>query len=72
MIGYSIVMLVNQGLMGAGMVDSGSGMGMNGGMGGSGMTTGMGWDAGMVALAVLMLVSGVIMLRNGDMTHREM
>ncbi len=40
----------------------GSGMdgGMTGGMG-STMTAGMGWDLGMVALAVLMLISGVIM-----------
>lgn len=72
MIGYSIVMLVNQGLLGSGMVDSGHGMGMDGGMGASGMTAGMGWDAGMVALAVLMLVSGVIMLRNRDMAQRGM
>jgi hypothetical protein len=65
MVAYSVVMLLNQALLGTGMMDDGSGMGMNGGMGGSGMTAGMGWDAGMVALAVLMLVSGVIMT-NGD------
>jgi hypothetical protein len=61
MIAYSVVMLLNQALLGTGMMDDGSGMGMSGGMGGSAMTAGMGWDAGMVALAVLMLVSGVIM-----------
>ncbi|WP_336136885.1 hypothetical protein [Natronomonas amylolytica] len=65
MVVYSLVMLLNQALLGTGMMDDGSGMGMNGGMGGSAMTAGMGWDAGMVALAVLMLVSGVIMT-NGD------
>lgn len=61
MVVYSVVMLLNQVLLGTGMMDDGSGMGMNTGMGGSSMTAGMGWDAGMVALAVLMLVSGVIM-----------
>ncbi len=63
MIGYAAVMLLNQALLGTGMMDDGSMMGMSGGMGGSGMTAGMGWDAGMVALAALMLVSGVIMMR---------
>jgi hypothetical protein len=37
--------------------------GMNGGMG---TMPGMGWDLGMVALAVLMLASGVLMLNDGD------
>lgn len=56
MIGYAVVMLLNQVIAGSGgMVDVG--MGMDGGMGGGGMT------AGMVALAVLMLVSGLIMTR---------
>ncbi|MFC6987825.1 hypothetical protein ACFQJD_02060 [Haloplanus sp. GCM10025708] len=69
MIGYSLVMLLNQALvgvtgsmnweMGSGM-ESGMNGGMSGGMGSS-MTAGMGWDLGMVALAVLMLLSGVIM-----------
>ena len=69
MIAYSLLMLLNQALVGAtgsmnwGM-DGGMGPGMdgrmNGGMG-SGMTTGMGWDLGMGALAVLMLISGIIM-----------
>ncbi|MEF8914998.1 hypothetical protein [Natronomonas sp.] len=61
MIVYSVLMLLNQALLGTGVMDDGSGMGMSDGMGGSAMTAGMGWDAGMVALAVLMLVSGVIM-----------
>ncbi|MCD2203739.1 hypothetical protein [Halobacterium sp. KA-6] len=73
MIGYSLVMLLNQAVVGVtrsmnwGM-SGGMGSGMNGGMGGgmssgmgSTMTAGMGWDLGMVALAVLMLFSGVIM-----------
>ena len=66
MIVYAVVMLLNQTLLGTGMMDDGSGMGMSGGMGGSAMTTGMGWDAGMVALAVLMLVSGIIMTRDNS------
>ena len=71
MIGYSLVMLLNQALVGVtgnanwGMgMGSGMGSGMDGGMtGGMGstMTAGMGWDLGMVGLAVLMLISGVIM-----------
>lgn len=67
MIGYAVVMLLNQALLGTGMMDDGSSMGMYSGMGESGMTAGMGWDAGMVALAVLMLVSGLIMARGGPM-----
>lgn len=70
MIGYSVVMLLNQALLGTGMMDDGSGMGMTSGMGGSTMTAGMGWDAGMVALAVLMLVSGLIMTRGDGMDSR--
>jgi hypothetical protein len=69
MIGYSLVMLLNQTLVGVtgsmnwGM-GGGMGSGMNGGMSGSmgsSMTAGMGWDLGMAALAVLMLISGIIM-----------
>ncbi|EJN56969.1 hypothetical protein [Halogranum rubrum] len=75
MIGYSLVMLLNQALVGVtGSVNWGMGMrsgmdgGMTGGMG-STMTAGMGWDFGMVALAVLMLISGVIMTnRSGSET----
>lgn len=68
MIAYSVLMLLNQALLGSEMMD---GMGM----GGTGMdqrmmdgstVAGMGWDPGMVALATLMLVSGVIMARDGD------
>lgn len=70
MIAYAAAMLLNQALLGTGMMDDGS-SGMNGGMGGSGMggssmTAGMGWDAGMVALAALMLVSGILMTRDRD------
>jgi hypothetical protein len=73
MIGYSLLMLLNQALVGTtgsmnwgmgGGMGGGMGSGMNGGMSGgmgSTMTAGMTWDLGMVALAVLMLVSGVIM-----------
>ncbi|MFB6235538.1 MAG: hypothetical protein ABEH81_06710 [Halopenitus sp.] len=72
MIGYSLLMLLNQALLATGMLADGSGMGMDEGigsdMGGSAMTAGMGWDAGMVALAVLMLASGVIMTRNSTDT----
>lgn len=66
MIGYAGLMLVNQALLGSGMMDGMGTMGTTGmdgrmGMGGSTATAGMGWDAGMVALAALMLASGVIM-----------
>lgn len=65
MIAYAVVMLLAQALLGVGMMDGG-GMGMDGRAAGSPMTSGMGWDAGMVALAVLMLLSGVIMTRGDD------
>lgn len=70
MIAYAIVMLLNQVFLGMDLMNGGRGMGMSGGtgMGGSPMTAGMGWDAGMAILAVLMLVSGLIMTRNGKMT----
>lgn len=67
MVAYSIVMLLNQALLGMGIMDDGSNMGMGSGMGGSGMTAGMGWDLGMVLLALLMLVSGLIMARADPM-----
>jgi hypothetical protein len=69
MIAYSLVMLLNQALLGTGMIDDGSGMGMSDGMGmgSSAMTAGMGWDAGMATLAILMLVSGLIMTRGDSM-----
>ncbi|MFC7164845.1 hypothetical protein [Halospeciosus flavus] len=76
MIGYSLVMLLNQVLVGVtGSANWGMGMnsgmesGMNGGIGssmGSTMTAGMGWDLGMVAIAVLMLLSGIIMTNRPD------
>ncbi|MFC7130520.1 hypothetical protein [Haloferax chudinovii] len=76
MIGYSIVMLLNQALVGVtGSANWGMGMGsgmdggMTGGMG-STMTAGMGWDLGMVALAVLMLISGVIMTNHSGSETR--
>lgn len=47
MIGWSTIMLLNQALA-ATMMDGP-------------MTAGMGWDAGMVAIAILMLISGLIM-----------
>jgi hypothetical protein len=64
MIGYAVIMLLDQVLLGTGMTANGSGMGMSGEMSGSTMTTGTGWDAGMVALAGPMLVSGVIITRD--------
>jgi len=67
MIVYAVVMLLNQALLGTGVMDDGSSMGMGGGMGGSSLTAGMGWDAGMVALAALMLLSGLIMSRKTGM-----
>ncbi len=69
MIGYAVIMLLNQALLGTGMLGMGgsSGMGMQNGMGSSQMTSGMGWDVGMVLLAVLMLVSGVNMTRKQSM-----
>ncbi|MFT4884567.1 MAG: hypothetical protein ACI8U4_002083 [Natronomonas sp.] len=67
MVAYSVVMLLNQAFLGTGMMDDGTGMGMGDGMGGSPMTAGMAWDAGMVALAVLMFVSGLVMAsRDGN------
>ena len=70
MIGYSLVMLLNQGLVGiTGSANWGMGSGMDSGMTsgvGSTMTAGMGWDLGMVALAVLMLISGVIMTNRSE------
>ncbi len=60
MIGYSVVMALDQALLGTRMMDDGSGMGLSSGMGGPTMTAGMGWDAGMVTLAVFELVSGLI------------
>lgn len=58
MIGYAVLMLANQAALG---VWSGTRMGSGMGMMGDSMSAGMGWDAGMVALAALMLASGLIM-----------
>ncbi|MDQ4035760.1 MAG: hypothetical protein M3153_07500 [Chloroflexota bacterium] len=69
MVLWAAIMLLNQGLLAAV-----PGWGMTGALGdtiGSPMTFGMGWDAGMVAIAILMLASGLIMNRhrmsNGEM-----
>ena len=68
MIGYSLLMLLNQALVGAtGSMNWGLGRemgpGMDDGMGtGLKMTAGGGWDLGMIALAVLMLISGILMI----------
>lgn len=67
MIVYAAVMLLNQALLAAGIIGDASGMGVTDSMGGSTMTAGMGWDAGMVTLALLMLVSGIIMTRRMSM-----
>lgn len=67
MVAYAVVMLANQvwmatmptgGMMGSDRMGSG----MSGTMAGQ-----MGWDPGMVALALLMLASGVIMTRRREM-----
>lgn len=74
MIAYSVLMLLNQLRLAAGWM---TGSGASGGVGGmdSGMgsmssttqTAAMGADAGMVAIAVLMLASGLIMTVRRDM-----
>lgn len=71
MIGYAAAMLLIQALLAADILESGGPMMPSMGMGGSPMTAGMTWDAGMVALAVLMLLSGVIMARDAG-TERGM
>lgn len=80
MVAYAIVMLLNQALLATDLLDDGSPMDAgDGGMmtasadTGAGMTevgAAMGWDVGMVALAVLMLVSGIIMARSGGSMTR--
>ncbi len=60
MVLWAVIMLLNRGV--SALI---SGWGMPGSrMGDSAMATGMGWDAGMVAIAVLMLASGLIMSRH--------
>jgi hypothetical protein len=61
MIAYAVLMLLNQAWM---TTMDGSGTGGMNGM--DSMATGMGPDAGMVAIALLMLASGVIMHTNRD------
>lgn len=65
MMGYAIVMLLNQLGLATGIMNGGSGSAM--GMAQPDMMPTMGWDAGMVALAVLMLLSGLIMRRTSSM-----
>jgi hypothetical protein len=60
MIGYSIVMILNQALVGTGIFD---GSGTAASSMGSGTVVGTSWDGGVVALAVLMLISGILMAR---------
>jgi hypothetical protein len=63
MVLWAAIMLLDQGLFAAvpgwGMTEARGDMD-------SPMTSGMGWDAGMVAIAVLMLVSGLIMSSHGS------
>jgi hypothetical protein len=65
MLVYAVLMLLNQVWM-ASTVGSGMGDGMTG-MDGMNSVNGMGWDAGMVAIALLMLASGAIMTARWDM-----
>lgn len=66
MIAYAVVMLLNRAVLPMGMDGSGMGGGMGPGMGGGTMggylgSMGPGGGPGMVALALLMLVSGLVM-----------
>lgn len=65
MLGYSVLMLANQAWMSSLQGETTSGM--NTGMMGDPMSPAMGADAGMVAIAVLMLISGIIMTVRRDM-----
>lgn len=69
MIGYAVVMLLNQGLMTTDTMSSGMDSGMGSSMDGGIAAGGMGVDVGMIAIAVLMLASGVIMTARGDVVH---
>lgn len=73
MILYALLMVLNQGWM-LWMADGGmNGMGGMDGMGGmSGMTGGQPWNAGMVAIALLMFVSGIIMTVRSGTSHQSM
>lgn len=81
MIVWAVLMLLNQAWLGSPIwMAGGSGYGMDGGMGGpmggnmDGGTSGgmggsagmMGWDPGMVAIAVIMLASGLLMWTRSD------
>lgn len=70
MVVWGVLMLLNQALVGVGVyrgMHTGMGGGMDGGMGGGPMGGAMGtaaWDPGMVALAALMVASGLVMARS--------
>lgn len=70
MIGYAVLMLLNQAWLASGSRMETGTSGMNGGMMGQPMATGMGAGAGMIAIAVLMLLSGLIMTARREMTAR--
>lgn len=66
-IGYAVVLLPDQALMATnGAMDDGMDSGM-----GSGMDGGIGIDSGTVAIAVLILASGVVMALRRDMVARN-
>lgn len=66
MVVWAAMMLLNQTWAWWAMVD-GMGSGMSGGMdGGMGASAGMSADPGMVAIALIMLASGVIMWTTGE------
>lgn len=67
MIVYAVLMLLNQAVM-ASMGSSGMGDGMNGM---NSVAAGMGWDAGMVAIALLMLASGAVMTTRHDVMSSQ-
>ena len=67
MLVYAVLMLFTQ-LWMISMGNSGMRDGMNGMNEVNSVAGGMGWDAGMVAIALLMLASGAIMTARRDMT----
>lgn len=66
MIVWAVVMLLIQVLLELEVLESGAPDPMGGGMGDPMMGAAMGTDVGMVALAVLMLASGLIMTQRGE------
>lgn len=64
MVGYSVLMLGNQLWM---ATSTPMGTGMNGSMGMTGTGIAGGYDLGMVAIAIIMLASGIIMMRRDGM-----